>query len=401
MEVAKASRRPRLLTRVVILIAVFAIVAASCGDDEPIVVTVLVPVTGIPGAAGEAGAAGAAGEAGAAGVDATLPPAPPPEEGCMEMVPFGWLHGFRIQVAASAPIVIALDQGYYEEECLDFSMEITTGSASIRLIAAGRFQGGSVSSAGTLVNFVNDNFPLTSIGLLTQESARTFAVLADSGIERPADFAGKRAGVKVNTIWDEFIAMLAFDEVDPDSIEYIPVGFSSVEMNEGLVDILPVFSGNEPHTLRNDFGLDIRLLDPGDWGFVGVGSMIIINTDYARENPKIVEGFMRATIRGMEFYLENKQESIDIVNKYATPEVAAATERASFLYDVTATQMPRADGCLAYIPPERWDLIISQLIDLELLGAPGTPDPPITQLLYDNSFIEAVYDIENCELFDF
>ena len=79
--------------------------------------------------------------------------------------------------------------------------------------------------------------------------------------------------------------------------------------------------------------------------------MIIINTDYARENPKIVEGFMRATIRGMEFYLENKQESIDIVNKYATPEVAAATERASFLYDVTATQMPRADGCLAYIPP--------------------------------------------------
>ena len=142
MEVAKASRRRRLLTRVVILIAVFAIVAASCGDDEPIVVTVLVPVTGIPGAMGAPGAAGAAGEAGAAGVDATLPPAPPPEEGCMEMVPFGWLHGFRIQVAASAPIVIALDQGYYEEECLDFSMEITTGSASIQAHRRREISGG-------------------------------------------------------------------------------------------------------------------------------------------------------------------------------------------------------------------------------------------------------------------
>jgi NitT/TauT family transport system substrate-binding protein len=191
--------------------------------------------------------------------------------------------------------------------------------------------------------------------------------------------------------------MLACVGLTVDDIEQVPVGFSSVELGEDIVDILPVFSSNEPRILREEFGLDIRLIDPQDWCFVSVGTQMLVNTEFAADNPEAVAGFLRATIRATEFMLENKDETLEIIARYAEPEVAENVAQASFLYDATIEQIPRDDGgCLMTQTQEQWESQIQQLADLGLL-----PSPPVTELLYDNRFIEMAYaDLTTCELSD-
>src|SRR5205809_1867117 len=165
------------------------------------------------------------------------------------LTPFKWLFGFTISAGADLPVVIARELGYYKQQGLDFSWDFTTDSTGIRLIGTGQYQAGSVSDAAAPVNFINQGVPLRIIDLMTQRGARALAVKKGSGITRPKDFEGKKVGIKT-TPWTEYLVMLATDKVDRTKITEVPVGFSSIELKDGLVDVLPVFTGNEPFVRR-------------------------------------------------------------------------------------------------------------------------------------------------------
>jgi ABC-type nitrate/sulfonate/bicarbonate transport system substrate-binding protein len=98
--------------------------------------------------------------------------------------------------------MVAKDLGYYAEQGLDLSWDIATDQTSIRLIAAGQYPAGSVSSPGTLIDMVHEGLQLKSIGLMSEQGSRSFAVRKDSGIKRPKDFEGKTVGYKTS-IWPE------------------------------------------------------------------------------------------------------------------------------------------------------------------------------------------------------
>jgi putative hydroxymethylpyrimidine transport system substrate-binding protein len=299
------------------------------------------------------------------------------------LTPFKWLFGFRIQAGATAPIVIAKDLGYYADEGLDLSWDIAADQTSIRLIAAGQYQAGSVSSPGTLIDMVHEGLPLKSIGLMTQQGSRTFAVRKDSGIKRPKDFEGKTVGYKTS-IWPEYLAMLTYDHVDRSKIKEIEVGLSSIELKDGTVDVLPVSRGNEPVTLRTVLNLDIDLIEPSDYGFPPLGTELIVNTDYAKSNPDQVLGFLKATLKGLDYYVNNKQQSLDIIQRYATKEVTPAVNAS--LYDNSVPDMVYGQAKtlgLGYQTPEQWQGQINVLGDLQVTQA-----KPRVEEVIDNQFLE-------------
>ena len=280
------------------------------------------------------------------------------------LVPFKWLFGFRIQANPStAAIVIAKDQGYYAQEGLDLSWDISNDQTSIRLIAAGQYQAGSLGGPGTLIDMVNENLPVKSISIINQEGSRTFAVKSDSGIKRPKDLEGKTVGYKVS-FWPEYLAMMAYDKVDRSKVKEIEVGFSSVELKDGTVDMLPVFKSNEPYTLKNTLGLDISYVDPKDFGYPTFGTALIANTGYMKSNPDQMTGFLRATLRGLQFYMDNKQQALDIVQKYGPKEVSADLNR--FIYEVEAPQVTAGIGSTLGIGEQtrdQWQREVDTLAD--------------------------------------
>jgi ABC-type nitrate/sulfonate/bicarbonate transport system substrate-binding protein len=315
---------------------------------------------------------------------APAPTAVPAASKPASLAPFKWLFGFRIQANPStAAIVIAKDQGYYAEQGLDLSWDISNDQTSIRLIAAGQYQAGSLGGPGTLIDMVNEGLPVKSFSIINQEGSRTFAVKADSGIKRPKDFEGKTIGYKVS-YWPEYLAMLAADNVDRSKIKEIEVGFSSVEMKNGTVDVLPVFKSNEPYTLKNTLGVDISFVDPKDFGYPTFGTALIGNSGYMTSNPEQVTGFLKATLKGLQFYLDNKQKALEIVQKYAPKEVTP--ELNAFLYEVEAPQVTAGIGKTVGIgaqTKEQWQREIDTLANLQV-----TKGKPKVEDLYDNSFLE-------------
>jgi len=279
--------------------------------------------------------------------------------------------------------VIAKELGYYAEQGLDLSWDVSNDQTSIRLIAAGQYQAGSLGGPGTLIDMVNENLPVKSFSIINQEGSRTFAVKSDSGIKRPKDFEGKVVGYKVS-YWPEYLAMLAADGVDRSKIKEIEVGFSSVEMKNGTVDVLPVFKSNEPYTLKNTLGMDIAFVDPKNFGYPTFGTALIGNAGYMQSNPDQVTGFLKATLRGLQYYLDNKQKAIEIVMKYGPKEVTQ--ELNEFIYDVEAPQVTAGIGKTVGIgaqSKEQWQREIDTLGDMKV-----TKGRPKVEDLYDNSFLD-------------
>jgi ABC-type nitrate/sulfonate/bicarbonate transport system substrate-binding protein len=329
-------------------------------------------------------AAPAAAKPAAAAPTAPVPTLAPAAGKPASLVPFKWLFGFRIQANPStAAIVIAKELGYYAEQGLDLTWDVSNDQTSIRLIAAGQYQAGSLGGPGTLIDMVNESLPVKSFSIINQEGSRTFAVKADSGIKRPKDFEGKTVGYKVS-FWPEYLAMLATDGVDRSKVKEIEVGFSSVEMKNGTVDVLPVFKSNEPYTLKNTLAVDVAFVDPKNFGYPTFGTALIGNAGYMNSNPEQVTGFLKATLRGLQYYLDNKQKSIEIVMKYGPKEVTQ--ELNDFIYEVEAPQVTAGVGKTIGIgaqTKEQWQREVDTLGDLKV-----TKGKPKVEDLYDNSFIE-------------
>jgi len=301
------------------------------------------------------------------------------------LVSFKNLFGFSISAGATLPIVIARELGYYKEQGLDFSWDFTTDSTGIRLIGTGQYQAGSVSDAAAPVGYINQSVPLKVIALMTQRGARALAVKKGSGITRPKDFEGKKVGIKTSP-WTEYLVMLANDKVDRSKITEVPVGFSSVELKDGLVDVLPVFTGNEPFALKNNLGTEVDLILPDAFGYPPLGTSLVVNTNYAKSNPNEVTAFLRATLKAAEYMVANKAESVQIVVQYAGTTATRAQHE--FQYDVTARDLVAglaATKGIGYVTPAQWQAQLDLLSDLKLI----TAKPKVEDVL-DTSFLDKV-----------
>jgi ABC-type nitrate/sulfonate/bicarbonate transport system substrate-binding protein len=297
---------------------------------------------------------------------------------------FNWLFGFTIQANPSMPVIVAKELGYYQEQGIDISWDFTTTSAGIRLIGTNQYQAGSVSDVLTVARFAAEGIPLKAVAQQGQKSARGFAVRKGEGISGPKDFVGKKVGIKGGEPWTEYLAMLASEKVDRSKITEVPIGFSSVELKEKIVDVLPVFLGNEPFALRNNLKVEIDLIDPAKYGFPAVGTTMVANTDYIKNNKDAFLRFLKATMKGQEFMgdLANRDRIIRMAIQYGG--TATTKEAHEYIYEVTRPDLLHPKG-VGWIEKAEWQKNIDLLADLKLL----TAKPKIEDLV-DDSLMQSI-----------
>jgi ABC-type nitrate/sulfonate/bicarbonate transport system substrate-binding protein len=295
---------------------------------------------------------------------------------------FKWLFGFTVQANPSMPVIVAKELGYYTAQDINITWDFTTDSTSIRLIGTNQYQAGSVSDVATVANFVSQGIPLVAICQQGQASARAFAVKTGSGITRPKDWEGKKVGVKPGAPWTEYLAMLASDKVDRTKITEVPVGFSSVELKDGLVDVLPVFVGNEPFVLKNQLNTPVDIILPSKYGFPSVGTVMVANKDYIKSNRDVMLRFLKATMKAQEFFTTNKAETVRMAIQYGGTATSAAQHE--FIYDVSAPDMKHAKG-VGWIDKDAWQQNVDLLLSLGVIKT----KPAIADLV-DSSLMEEI-----------
>jgi NitT/TauT family transport system substrate-binding protein len=297
-------------------------------------------------------------------------------------VPFKFLFGFTVQANPSMPVIVAKELGYYKEEGVDISWDFTTDSTSIRLIGSNQYNAGSVSDVLTVANFVKQGIPLVAMVQQGQDSARVFAVKQGSPIKRPKDFEGKKVGVKPGAPWTEYLAMLAFDKVDRSKITEVPVGFSSVELKDGLVDVLPTFIGNEPFVLKTQLNTPVDLILPKDFGAPLVGTTMVANKDFIKNNRDAMVRFLKATMKAQEYFIANKAETVQMAVQYG----GTATTRAQheYIYDISQKDMQHPNG-VGWIDKAKWQANLDIITSLGLIK-----DPPKIDDLVDDTLMKEI-----------
>jgi hypothetical protein len=89
--------------------------------------------------------------------------------------------------------------------------------------------------------------------------------------------------------------------------------------------------------LKTNLATEVDLILPDAFGYPPLGTSLVVNTNYAKTNPNEVTAFLRATLKGAEYMVANKAESVQIVVQYGGTTATRAQHE--FQYDVSARDL--------------------------------------------------------------
>ena len=297
-----------------------------------------------------------------------------------------FMAGFKPQ--ANLPFVaayVAQELGYFADQGLDVEIRHATSGEHLKLLMAGDVDFTTASAASVLKLRSDPELPIVAFVQFGQRGQHAFVALAESGFETPGDWVGKTFGYKTS-VPPEYLALLQATGVDRSKIREVRVGFDPRVLTEGQVDVLAVFKSNEPDTIRG-LGFDVSVWDPADYGVPTLGVTYIASRELADENPDLVERFLKATMRGMRFAVDEPERALDIVMKFA-PDEDRKHQRFMLATEIDDASSPLTDEHgLGWMSDAQWKDLYDQLIEFEAL-----PRPFDYQTSFTDRFLRSVYD---------
>lgn len=281
-----------------------------------------------------------------------------------------FMAGFKPQ--ANLPFVgvyVAQEKGFFADQGLTVTIQHSAGgSEHLQLLAAGEVQVTTQDAAVLLKRRADPGLPLVSIALIGQKGQQAFVSLADSGIATPKDWEGHTVGFKGTPPPDLFAIMEAAG-VNQDDVELVNVGFDPRVLTEGLVDVYPVFKSNEPDILRG-WGYDLNMWDAADYGVPTLGLAYVTTEDIIATNPEMLTRFMRATMQGITYAQEHRDEAVEIVLTYAE---GADPAHMRFMLDAEFDDYESAvteENGPGWQTTEQWQALADMLLTYNAIAAP-------------------------------
>ena len=204
--------------------------------------------------------------------------------------------------------------------------------------------------------------------MLFRSDKPPFAVVGRKslGVETPADLAGKVLGAPPpDGAWAQFPIFAAENDLSMDDITVEPVGFPTREpmLAEGQVASVTGFSFSSTLNLKR-LGVeedDISVLLMADHGVELYGNAIIVNTDFAGENPEAVTGFLTAIAGGWKAAMEDPDAAIEaLIERNPAANAELEKERLQMAIDDNVYTDFVAENGLGGIDDDRMTAAIEQ-----------------------------------------
>ncbi|MBT5775140.1 MAG: ABC transporter substrate-binding protein [Dehalococcoidia bacterium] len=294
-----------------------------------------------------------------------------------------FMAGFRAQ--ANLPFVavyVADAKGFFADEGLSVDVQHSSGQDEhLKLLLEDQVQFITGTASQVIRRRVGE-LPVQAVALFGQRGDQGFIARADSGIASPADFAGRTVGFKAGVVPAELHALLATAGLTVDDVELQSVGFDPRTFIEGEVEVYPVFLNNEPDTVQRA-GVDIVVFDPHDLGVPTLGLTYLANEETVSSDPELVERFLRATLRAIEYIEGNIDEAVEITLTYAE---GADPEHQRFLLETDLAAAQRADG-IGRGDAAQWQALVDLLLEYDVIEQ-GTD----IESAFVGSFVDDLYD---------
>jgi NitT/TauT family transport system substrate-binding protein len=224
------------------------------------------------------------------------------------------------------PFYFAKERGYYAQEGIDLQIISGSGSSDSVKQLGTRSVDLAIVDALVLVQAAEQRVPVKAIAVYYQ---RTPIVLM-SPKQKPITSARQLVGeVKVgagkgSAVYQGLVAMLAANNITPEQIKMVDVGFGVQPLLVKQVDALMGFSNVQPIELESA-GFATHEMFIADQGVKAYGLTIAANDEIIGKQPALLTGFLRATKKAVQEVATSPQPGVDAVVKSA-PEISAARE---------------------------------------------------------------------------
>lgn len=290
----------------------------------------------------------------------------------------------------SAPYFLAIDNGHFADAGLE--VEVTAGQGSLDAIpkvATGAFPVG-FADINSLVKFIDQNPGAPVIAVMMTYDKPPFAIVGRKslGIEAPKDLEGKILGAPPpDGAWAQFSPFAAANDLDQDAITVEPVGFPTREpmLAEGKVDAVTGFNFSSYMNLAR-LGVpeeDITVILMADHGLELYGNALIVNTNYADENPRVIRGFVAAVGKGWaDAIADPAAGAAAVIARNPAGDHALETKRLQLCVDANVVTDFTKEHGMGKIDPARFERSLAQLA--QTYEFKNTPD---ASLYYTDAYL--------------
>jgi NitT/TauT family transport system substrate-binding protein len=225
---------------------------------------------------------------------------------------------------------VAYDKGYYKQEGIDLNFLRGQGSIdAIKKVASGAAAIGFADAGALVLARGNDGIPVKLLSIVYASPPHAIFALADSGIKTPKDLEGKTlADSAFSAIPVIFNAYAQAAGIDAKKVKWITAEVSALPslLATGRADGIGQFTVGEP--LLADAVKPKKLVRFAykDAGLDYYGNGIVATEQTIKDNPQLLKGFVRATLKGMRDAFADPAAAGEIMHKYhkeISPEVAA------------------------------------------------------------------------------
>ena len=222
------------------------------------------------------------------------------------------------------PLYVAQARGYFEEEGLSVKVEPVDGSgATLQQLLAGNADF-ALPSPGPFMQSVARDADLISVYTLYQQNVFSVQTLDDSEIQSLADLKGKTVGVgaldggETPFVKAALAEAAGLKEGDYKLLAVGDGGAATVALQRG--DVAAYAAAFPDVAIMRLRGLELRNLLPDDFQSF-FDSLVVVQRDFAADNPDAIAGLGRALAKATVWGLENPEGVVDITSK-AFPEEA-------------------------------------------------------------------------------
>jgi NitT/TauT family transport system substrate-binding protein len=278
-----------------------------------------------------------------------------------------WVHQ-----AQFAGFYVASEKGFYEDEHIQ--IELLPGGNDVNVLTtltSGRADFAVASSELVLTQRQRKSVPITAIAVIYRKSATVFMAKADSGISKPAHFAGKTIAAAASSQSyreTEYLlqALLEKMRIDIARIKMVSYDPSYEGFYSGEVDITPGYYTTGAIKIRKK-GHKVNLIWPSDYGIHFYSDTLITTQRTIDKKPDLVERFLRASLKGWRYAIAHPVEAVEMTLKYARTKDHVLQ---SDMFNALTPLVHTGKDHIGWMEGRIWQNMHQILVEQQILEAP-------------------------------
>ena len=222
-----------------------------------------------------------------------------------------WFYQYQF-----AGIIMAKEKGFYEDFGLDVTIkERNPKLNNIQQVLDGESQYGVADAV--ILRYRAEGKPVKVLATIFQHNAMVLLSKKGSGIISPYEIRGKKIAYQVGLDDSTITSLLEFAKLGKQDYTLMPMDYTHMDFVNGNVDVTESYVSNEPYWLKKEYGIDVNIIDPKNYGIDFYGDLIFTTEKEIENHPSRVKKFKNATLKGWKYALENTHETIEtILKKY-------------------------------------------------------------------------------------